>query len=250
MQILFRDEHFVAIDKPSGFHVHPHEVAIHRVDRAKVCLYQVRDQLGQKVFPVHRLDAGTCGVLLFALSSTAASKLCALFAERNVQKTYRAVVRGYTQEKGLIDIPLGEDAQGVALESRTEYERLATKEFAVTVGKRFPTARYSLVEARPLTGRYHQIRRHFTRLSHPLLGDAEHGDSRHNQFFRNQLGIEGLCLMARKIEFIHPWSGEPLKIEAPFSDKWQQIHSIFAWNELLHQAPGDSLNQGQPQCGL
>lgn len=250
MRILFKDEHFVAVDKPAGHHVHPHEIAQHRVPRYMVCLYQVRDLIGQKVYPVHRLDAGTSGVLIFALSSESASKLCGLFAGRTVQKTYRAVVRGYTPEQGVIDEPLGEDMQGNILDCVTEYRRLATREFDVAVSKRFPTSRYSMVEVRPLTGRYHQIRRHMARIAHPLIGDAEHGDSRHNRFFRNDLGLQGLCLRAKTLEFVHPWTEEPLKIEASPSTKWKQLHSIFEWQEPLHLAPSDSPAQEQLQYDL
>lgn len=228
MNILFQDEHFVAIDKPAGFHVHPHEDPRNRVERDRICLYLVRDMVGQHVYPVHRLDAGTCGVLLFALSSDSARVLSRLFAEKTLlKKTYMAVARGYVPAEDMISIPLELDSTGDAVESHTRFRRLKTVEFPVAVGNRFPTARYSLVEAQPLTGRFHQIRRHFCRISHPLLGDSTHGDSRHNQFFRNKLGIEGLCLKAESLEFKHPWTDEELRITAPDSEKWKKIHLLF-----------------------
>ncbi|MNJ98498.1 tRNA pseudouridine synthase C [compost metagenome] len=228
MKILFQDDKFVAVDKPAGFHVHPHEDPRNRVDRDKICLYQVRDMMGQHVYPVHRLDAGTSGVLLFALSSESARELCKLFAEKSsLKKTYKAVVRGYVKTEDMISVPLELDSTGNLVEAHTQYRRLQTMEFPVAVGNRFPTARYSLVEAKPLTGRFHQIRRHFCRISHPLLGDSTHGDSRHNQFFRNELGIEGLCLKAESLELVHPWSGQNIKITAPDSDKWNKIHLLF-----------------------
>ncbi|MGE5085092.1 MAG: pseudouridine synthase [Bacillota bacterium] len=233
MKLLYTDEHFVAVDKPSGFHVHPPEDSQYKIPRSKICLYQVRDMLGQRVYPVHRLDAATSGVLLFALSSEAAGKICKLFAERSPQKTYWAVARGYTPEQGDINIPLELDSTGDLVNAHTSFIRQSTIEIPVPVGKRFPTGRYSLLEVKPHSGRYHQIRRHFNRISHPLLGDAYHGDSHHNRFFRNHLGIEGLCLKARQIEFDHPWTGERVLIESPICDKWKKIQFLFNPDEPL-----------------
>nr|BFD67404.1 tRNA pseudouridine(65) synthase TruC [Bdellovibrio sp. HAGR004] len=227
MELLYKDEYFIAVNKPSGFHVHPHENPEHRVSRDKICLYHARRMMKQHVYPVHRLDAGTSGVLLFALSSPAAGQLCKLFSERATHKTYQAVVRGYVKEADDIQIPLELDSTGDLVEAHSSYKRLATVEFPVAVGKKFPTARYSWVEVTPHTGRYHQIRRHFNRISHPLLGDAVHGDSHHNRFFRTELGVEGLCLKALRLEFTHPWSGEKVSIEAPPCEKWKKIQFLF-----------------------
>jgi tRNA pseudouridine65 synthase len=225
LQILFQDEHYVAVNKPSGFHVHPPEGF--KVPREQILLYQVRDLMKQHVFPVHRLDAGTSGVLLFGLSSEAAREMNRLFTERLTSKTYQAVVRGYTPENGVIEFPLESDSSGDLVEAKTSYSRLGRIEFPVSVGKKFPTARYSWVEVTPHTGRFHQIRRHFCRISHPLLGDATHGDSRHNQFFRNELGIAGLCLRAIRLGFTHPFHGTEISIEAPDCEKWNKIQELL-----------------------
>jgi tRNA pseudouridine65 synthase len=227
MKVLFHDEHLIAVDKPAGYHVHPHEMPQHRVSRDKICLYHVRRLAKKRVYPVHRLDAGTCGVLLFALSSDDAREMCALFNERKIQKKYQAVVRGFTPLEGNIDLQLELDSTGTLVDAMTRYQRKATVEFPVAIGNRFPTSRYSLVDVEPATGRFHQIRRHFNRIAHPLLGDAEHGDSRHNTFFRNRLGIEGLCLKAHSLQFTHPWTKEELLLEAPDSEKWKKIHLVF-----------------------
>jgi tRNA pseudouridine65 synthase len=227
LKLLYQDEYFIAVDKPSGFHVHPHEDRRNRVERDKVCLYLARDMLNQHVYPVHRIDAGTNGVLLFALSSDSARVLCKMFAEREMTKTYQAVVRGFTPEGGVIETPLESDSTGELMDAKTSYRRLAIVELPVAVGSRFKTARYSWVEAQPFTGRWHQIRRHFNRQSHPLLGDSEHGDTRQNQFFRNELGIPGLCLKAQSLELRHPWTGANVKIEAPLCEKWARIEDLF-----------------------
>ena len=195
--------------------------------RAQICMYQVRDAIGQHVYPVHRIDASTTGLLIFAKSSEAASKICRQFAEHVVRKTYWAVTRGYTPENGHIDIPLQSDSSENLLVAQTNYTRLATIELPHSVGKRFATARYSWVEASPVTGRFHQIRRHFSRISHPLVGDGEHGDSKHNTFFREKLQMPGLCLRAQRLELIHPRSDETIQFQAPWSEKWRKIQTLF-----------------------
>lgn len=227
MHVLYQDEHLVAIDKPPSYHVHPPENDDYPVPRARICMYRVRDELRKKVFPVHRLDVATSGVLLFALNSETASALCAQFAEHSIGKTYWAVTRGWTPEEALIDMPLESDSSGLLVDARTSYRKLAQVELPFAVGKRFPTARYSWLEVQPQTGRHHQIRRHFNRLSFPLVGDGTHGDSRHNQFFREQLGIAGLCLRAHKLSFTHPVLGKRIEITAPPREKWERIRELF-----------------------
>lgn len=227
MKILFKDEHFFAIDKPAGHFVHPPERSPYPVPREKICLYHLREIMNQEVFPAHRLDAPTTGVVLFALSRHGAGELGRLFMNRRVQKTYHAVARGHVEEQGSIDIPLEIAGFEEKMESKTLYTRLKTIELPVTVGKKYPTARYSLVEVNPMTGRWHQIRRHFDRIAHPLLGDIEHGDSHHNRFFRDELKIQGLCLRASSLSFVHPWTEETITINAERSEKWDKIFALF-----------------------
>jgi tRNA pseudouridine65 synthase len=158
-------------------------------------------------------------------------ELAALFMERQVKKTYLAVVRGYLEDEGRIDLPLEIRGSPELAESITEYRTLARLELPIAVSTRYPTSRYSLLEVKPHTGRWHQIRRHFDRVSHPLIGDVEHGDSHHNRFFRDQLNLGGLCLRATRLEFTHPWSGMPLLLEAPEHTKWQRLTRLFAGGE-------------------
>lgn len=225
MHILYQDDFCFAIDKPVGHFVHPPERSPFPPPPEKICLYVLRDLFGQSVFPVHRLDAPTSGVMLWAFDRDATRALSELFMNREVQKIYRAVVRGFVDEEGVIDLPL--ESKGQLAESVTRYRRLAQVELPFAVGKKYPSARYSLIEVEPQTGRWHQIRRHFDRISHPLLGDIEHGDSHHNSFFRDQLGLSGLCLRAMRLEFRHPWTQQELRIEAGACKRWQKIESIF-----------------------
>ena len=234
MDFLYQDDDFVVIDKPSGYHVHPPEDD-YPVPRSKICLYRVRDTLKQKIYPVHRLDVATSGLLIFAKSSEMAGALCRQFADNGIRKTYWAVARGYTPEEGLIELPLESDSSGECVPAQTAYRRLQILELDRPVGKRFPTALYSLLSVKPRTGRFHQIRRHFNRISHPLVGDGTHGDSHHNRFFREQLGLAGLCLRASHLEFLHPRHQTPFKIQAPVTEKWVKIQSLFKDFDLLQE---------------
>ena len=218
--ILRHEPNFVAIDKPPGFHVHQQEDPRRRVGREVICLPNLRDQIQTYLYPVHRIDVGTEGVLVFALNKETANGMCRQFQEGSIRKTYYAIVRGYTPDEGTIDIPLELDSTGVAVDACTTYKTLQRVELPIAVGKRHASARYSLVLAKPQTGRYHQVRRHFGRLAHPLVGDRMHGDSHHNRFFREQLGLGGLWLKAKAIEFTNPATGERVKIDSPWNPRW------------------------------
>lgn len=230
-EILMREKDFVAIEKPPGFHVHQPELKFRRVPKEITCLPNLRDQIGEYLYPVHRLDVATEGVLVFALSKASASTLARQFQEGTVRKTYYAIVRGWTDDEGVIDIPLELDSTGVPVDSLTRYKTLARTELPHAVGRRHATARYSFVEARPETGRFHQVRRHLARLSHPLVGDAVHGDSHHNRFFREKLEAPGLWLKAKAIEFAHPTSGQQIRIESQWTPRWKKTLAMLGWRE-------------------
>jgi len=229
LPILFRDEHFVAINKPGGLLVHRTRIA--EEDRA-FAMQILRDQLGQWVYPLHRLDRGTSGVLLFALHKEAAQRLGAVFESSRVNKAYLAVLRGYVPEAGLVDYALREEKYKPPQEAQTGYRRLATAELPIPVG-RYATARYSLVEARPLTGRMHQIRKHFAHLCHYVIGDKRHGDWRHNQMFAETLACPHMLLHARMMTFPHPFTGESVAVAAPLPEYWLRIAPTLGWEEIL-----------------
>jgi tRNA pseudouridine65 synthase len=228
--VLRLDREFVAIDKPQGFHVHQPEFPRRRVPKSVTCLPNLRDQINQYLYPVHRLDVGTEGVLVFALSKESANGLCRQFQEGSVNKTYFAMVRGWTDDEGAIDVPLALDSTGDEVDAFTRYKTHARIELPFAVGKRHASARYSLVEARPETGRFHQVRRHLARLSHPLLGDAVHGDSHHNRFFRTELGLSGLWLKAKEIDFEHPVTKERVRIQSTWGPRWMKLFERLSLN--------------------
>jgi tRNA pseudouridine65 synthase len=162
---------------------------------------------------VHRLDRATSGVLVLALDRDAAGWLGAAFAERRVGKRYLAIVRGWIAERGVVDSPLRDEGATVAVDAVTEFTRLACFEVPVAVG-RYATARYSLVEALPRTGRTHQIRRHFAHLRHPIVGDVRYGDGAHNRMFRARFGVHRLLLHAQRIA-LPDLDGVEVVVEAP-----------------------------------
>jgi len=236
IQVLHQDENLVVVYKPSGYHVHPHEDD-YPVPRKHVCLYVVRDMINQYLYPVHRLDAPTCGVLLFALNSESAKDLATSFQNQLVEKTYYAVVRGWVQDHDIIDLPLELDSTNELVPATTEYQCLSKIEVPIAVGKRHSTARYSLVKVHPKTGRYHQIRRHFQRIHHPVIGDTRHGDSHHNRFFREHFQIQGLCLMAAELKVKTKWNPEGFHFQSPVSEKWEKLQGMFNCSVALQAFP-------------
>ncbi len=200
----------------------------------------LRDQIGQYVYPVHRLDKPTSGVLLFALSAEIARRLTQTFTDKQVEKRYLAVVRGYTEVSGVIDHPLQERPDKLSdRQARTDkppqpavtdYRRLATLELPVRVD-RYPSSRYSLIEASPRSGRKHQIRRHFKHLSHPIIGDTSYGKSKHNRLFVERFGCHRLLLHATHLVLPHPLSGERLTLQADLDPVFSRIAQAFQTEE-------------------
>ncbi len=221
----------MAIDKPAGLLVHRTSLDSRATQFA---LQQLRDQLGQPVFPVHRLDRATSGVLLFGLTSDSARILSDEFSERRVKKTYVALVRGYCPPAGTLDRPLRDpvDArstsrkQGVSREAVTHFRTEACFELPLHDGLH-ATSRYSLLQLTPATGRRHQIRRHLKHASHPICGDTTHGDHRHNKRLGQHFGLQRMLLVARVLQVAHPVSGKPISITAPLGEEFDRILEEF-----------------------
>lgn len=236
LSVLYRDDYLIAIDKPAGLLVHPSWID---KQETRCAMMLLRDQIGQYVYPVHRLDKPTSGVLLFALSPAVARLLTESFTRKQVEKRYLTVVRGYTEEAGTIDHPLREKLDRMTDQQArqdkppqtavTEYRRLATLELPVRVD-RYPSSRYSLLEARPLTGRKHQIRRHFKHLSHPIIGDTSYGKSNHNRLFAERFDSHRLLLAATRLQLSHPITRETLSLEAGLDPCFNSIVKSFKDN--------------------
>ncbi|MGX1924407.1 tRNA pseudouridine(65) synthase TruC [Vibrio sp. NH-7] len=235
LEIIYQDDYFVAVNKPAGMLVHRSWLDKHET---QFVMQTLRDQIGQHVFPLHRLDRPTSGVLIFALSSEVASQVMPMFANHEMEKTYHAIVRGWIEESGRLDYALKVELDKIAdkhasqdkeaQEAITDYWPLAKVEVPHSTGK-FPTTRYCLMEMKPLTGRKHQLRRHMAHLRHPIVGDTTHGDGKHNKLFRDVYDSHRLLLHASSLEFVHPFTNEKLLIKASVGETWQALCQEFDW---------------------
>ena len=252
LELLYQNDHLVIINKPSGLLVHRSPIDPHET---RFALQLLRDQLGKYVYPVHRLDKPTSGALIFALSREVAKTLSDSFAGREIAKTYVAVVRGYAPEQATVNHPLTEKFDKLSgktsnktplpQEALTHIRRLATVELPYCVD-RYPSSRYSLVMAQPVTGRKHQIRRHLKHIGHPIIGDAKHGKGIHNRFFQRQFDCHRLLLACVKLEFDHPLKDdrlgfgdqfrERISVEADLDGCFKRLIDNFEWARELHDA--------------
>ncbi|WP_439101183.1 tRNA pseudouridine(65) synthase TruC [Congregibacter sp.] len=243
LEIVHRDSDLVVINKPPGLLVHRSKIDRHET---RFALQLLRDQIGQHVFPVHRLDKPTSGLLAFALHPEVATLLSEQFARRKVTKQYLAVVRGYAPAEGIIDHPLTEKHDRIAdrqartakppQDALTHYRRLAQIEWPEAVD-RYPQARYSLMELRPQTGRKHQLRRHMKHIGHPIIGDANHGKGVHNRFFAEKLDCPRLLLACIGLAFEHPLSGDPLRLCAKPGVAFERLLQTFGWLDAATALP-------------
>ena len=237
LDILYRDDHLIAIDKPAGLLVHRSEVDRHET---RFAIQLLRDQIGRRVQPVHRLDRGTSGVLLFAFEPDVTRSLSAQFEAGTVEKAYLAVVRGGPPESGRIAHPLSRmrDEPGAsavtsqAQDALTDYRRLATVELPFAVD-RYPAARYALMALYPRTGRRHQLRRHMKHIAHPVIGDATHGKGVHNRFFQQQFGCCRMLLACVALGFRHPISNAPIMIRSGPGGEFAALVERFVWEAAV-----------------
>lgn len=236
LEILYQDKYLVAINKPSGLLVHRSPIDKHE---KRFAIQELREQIGKYIYPIHRLDKPTSGVLLFALDKQTASLMSEQFRERKTKKTYIAIVRGYTHESGIIEHALLEKLDKIAdkdsstcreaQESITEYERLKTVEVPHAVG-RYEKSRYSLVKLNPKTGRKHQLRRHMKHINHHIIGDTKYGRGEHNKFIREHYNCHRMLLHALELKIKHPYKDEQLCIKAGLDETFNFIFSQFVWD--------------------
>lgn len=238
LEILYQDPYMVAVNKPSGLLVHRSEIDRHET---RFAMQLVRNQIKQRVQVVHRLDKPTSGVLLFALDVETARRLGKQFESHTIKKTYHAVVRGWSEEKGTIDYALKEhldryerqsDPNKAPQTAITHYQRLATAELPYAVD-RYPQSRYSLLALRPETGRKHQLRRHMKHIFHPIIGDTSYGQGKHNTFFRDQFDCHRLLLHASGMDFVHPYTEASIALRAGCDYTFMQVLAQMGWSSDL-----------------
>jgi len=232
LQILYRDDYLAAVNKPQGLLVHRTGLD---AGETRFALQLLRDQLGQPVWPVHRLDKGTSGVLLFALDASTARTLGQSFESgAGLRKTYQAVVRGWPPDEGLIDHPLRRLPDDMRTEreavqdAATRFRTLERYELPLPQGG-FASTRCALLELQPLTGRRHQLRRHLKHISHPIIGDATYGKGRHNRLFQELFGCHRLLLACTRLALAHPVTGTPLEIVAPVAEDFATVLKTLGW---------------------
>ena len=241
LEVVYADDHIIAINKPPGLLVHRSAIDRHET---RFALQMLRDQVGQRVYPVHRLDKPTSGILLFALSPDCARQLSGQFESREVTKLYLAVVRGHCPDEGVIDHPLSEKRDPMtdqkaqtdkpAQSAETRYRRLAKVELPLKVD-RYPQSRYSLLQLQPVSGRRHQLRRHLKHISHPIIGDTTYGKSVHNRFFANEFGCRRLLLACTTLHLAHPVSGKRLNLSAGLDTEFTKSLLACNWHQQVPQ---------------
>jgi tRNA pseudouridine65 synthase len=223
LDILYLDDYLAIVNKPAGWLVH--RTPLDRGE-TRFVLQTLRDQIGQHVWPVHRLDKGTSGVLVFALSAEVARSLGQAFESgTGLLKTYRAVVRGWPLPEGLIDHPLKrmpDDMRTERIEIQPAQSRFATlRHFELPLPQQgFASTRCAEVALQPLTGRRHQLRRHMKHIAHPIIGDATHGKGPLNRAVAEMIGLQRLWLHAESLELPHPVSGQRLRLASSLPSEW------------------------------
>jgi tRNA pseudouridine65 synthase len=219
LKVVVQDKNYIAVHKPSGF------VTYADSPGQKGAKEILEKQIGKKLFPVHRIDKDTCGILVFALSDMVARELTALFHSRVVKKQYLCVVHGQTAEKGVIDTPLEKHKEKGSEPAVTEFTRLGAIEVEWEGEKRS----YSLVRCEMKTGRYHQIRRHMKSIGHPLCGDPEYGNGWDNREFEKRFGVTRTLLSAVAVNFPDRAKQQMVRLKTSPDQDFVKVCKEFGW---------------------
>lgn len=219
LEVIYEDKALIAINKPHGLLVHRSPIA---KDAQEFALQLVRNQLGQRVDLIHRLDRKTSGVLLLAKNKAIVKEAQQLFISKEVQKTYHAIVRGHMKESGTLDYDL--DHEGKIQTAITNYEPQSYYEINYSSG-RYPTSRYSLIHLIPETGRFHQLRKHMAHLRYPIIGDRPHGCNKQNRMWKHALGLDTMLLHAAAIRFT--LRGKVYDLRADYSPQFKKALQLL-----------------------
>ncbi|WP_397446544.1 pseudouridine synthase [Polaribacter sp. R77954] len=231
LDIIFEDDYLICVAKPNNVLVH-HAYHSRNVADETSLLQMIKSETGLKVYPIHRLDRKTSGIILLAKKKEYVSKFQELFTKNEIQKTYYGVVRGFSPEFKTIDSPVkGRDAK-IHKNALTDLKTLENVTLNIPV-KPYDSSRYSLVALAPKTGRMHQLRVHTNKISHPLIGDAKYGDKNHDTMFLENFGWKNLFLHAGQLEFTHPYSSKKMNLKATFPKDWLALFEEFKWENPL-----------------
>ena len=231
VSVIYEDEYCCMVSKPNNVLVHHAHHSRNKSDEDS--LLQLLDkQFDTKIYPIHRLDRKTSGIILMAKKTEFVSQFQELFTNKEIQKTYVALVRGFAPAEIVIDSPVkGRDAD-VYKEAETKLKTLDKMTLKIPV-KPYDSSRYSLVELQPKTGRLHQLRIHMTKISHPIIGDPKYGDKNHNLMFENEFDCSNLFLHAKSLEFTHPFTQKKVNVNADFPSDWNKIFKVFNWQNPI-----------------
>lgn len=229
IDIIFEDEYIIAVNKPNNLLIHNSYYA--RNIKEPTLLELLKEQIGLNLYPIHRLDRKTSGILVLAKEKEYVAEFQELFNNNQIEKTYVAIVRGLVKEISVINSPVKNPDTKVYKEAETTCKPLNTKELDIAVHP-YNSSRYSLVELKPSTGRMHQLRIHMNKVSHPIVGDYKYGDRFHNRNFENNFDCHNLFLHAISLEFTHPKTQKKIALKATFSQNWNKIFQLFDWKYL------------------
>jgi len=232
VRIYYQDDDLLVVEKPENVVVH--ENRYH--GRQDSCAGLLEAKIGGTLYPVHRLDAATGGVLLFARHANAARHLSLQFRTNSVEKRYLALVRGHTPDSGRIDEPVKPPGKLAPVPAVTEFTRLASSTLARPLGK-YEQAWFSCLELHLVTGRTGQARRHLQHISHPILGDKRHGDRAYNEFVASRTGRKSLYLRAASLRVLHPAGHSYLCVETSLPDWWRYTLSLLALENVIPVLP-------------
>jgi len=228
IEIVYEDQYLLAVNKPNNFLIHNSHYARNITEKTLIDVLQ--EQLNIPVYPLHRLDRKTSGIILFLKQKEFVAQFQELFTTNTVSKTYYAIVRGYSPASGTIDSPVKNDDTGVYKAATTDFKTIHSIELDIPVHP-YDKSRYSLMELTPKTGRMHQLRKHLNKINHPIVGDYKYGDRFHNRMFETEFDCNYLFLHAKKIEFIHPISLKKMSLSANFPIDWHKMFIQFNWNQ-------------------
>ena len=218
LEILYEDNDIIVVNKPKGLVVHPANgnpdgTLVNAI--MAICKGSLSG-IGGEIRPgiVHRLDKDTSGLIIVAKNDKAHINMSEQIKERNVKKTYIALVRGNVpEEEATINMPIGRSTKDRKKMAVTKNGKQAITHFKVL--KRY--SKYTLLEIKIETGRTHQIRVHMAEIGYPVVGDAVYSNG------KNEFGIEGQMLHAYKLEFMHPITNKHMELTAPLPQYFEEI---------------------------
>lgn len=230
VEILFEDEWLIVVNKPNNVLMHNSYYA--RNIKEPTLIQLLQEQAKENVYPIHRLDRKTSGVVALAKRKEDVASFQELFTSKDIQKVYLGIVRGFVNEEKIIDSPVKNPDTQVYKEALSYCSCIGQVELDIAVHP-YPKSRYSLVKLTPKTGRMHQLRIHMNKISHPLVGDYKYGDRFHNRMFETEFNCHNLFLHAFKLSFKHPKTKEEWNFKASLPADWSLVFEKFGWKTQL-----------------